>query len=257
MEASMKLIRGQYQMERVLAETENAVLYKCWDRLRYCYVVSKVAKTRQGERELTNEIAILKLLRQEPRCHGFPWFIGVAVEEGIRYCMMEYINGYNLMEELTRTQYSRGEILEWLTELIHIMHRLHIMTPAIIYRDLKPGNIMRSFDGKITLIDYGIAKEKKGEAAADAVAAGTKEYAAPEQWGDWQGKGQYCTDERSDIYSFGKTAQAIFRMAGKKPAGEIDRILTRCTARLPLNRYGSFRELQKEWNSVDHLYFPG
>lgn len=251
----MKLIRGQYQIERVLAETENSILYKCWDRLRYCYVVAKTAKTKQGEAELTNEITILKLLRQNSKSPYFPWMIGVAVEDGIRYCIMEYINGYNLMEELMREDYSRTEIVEWLTEVIQIMIRLHNMIPAVIYRDLKPSNIMRGFDGQITLIDFGIAKEKKGEAMTDSIATGTKEYASPEQWGDQKGKGRYCTDERSDIYSFGKTAQAVFDMAGKKPTEEIERMVLKCTARLPMNRYKDFRELQKDWKVMLHHEF--
>ncbi len=237
-------------MERVLAETENSILYKCWDRLRYCYVVTKTAKTKQGEAELSNEIGILTLLRKEPKCPYFPWMIGVTVEEGVRYCIMEYINGYNLTEELAKEDYPRTELVGWLTAVIEIMIRLHSMTPAVIYRDLKPSNIIRGYDGQIALIDYGIAKQKKSMAEADLVATGTKDFAPPEQWGDANGKGRFCTDERSDVYAFGKTAQAVFRMAGKKTTAGIDRILMKCTARLPINRYTGFPQLQMEWKEM-------
>lgn len=247
---TMKLINGQYQIERILTETENSILYKCWDRIRYCYVIAKVAKTEEGENQLDNEIAILKLLKQHPKCPGLPWLIGAVRQEGIRYCVIEYINGYNLSDELTREDYSRAEIIEWMTQVIRIMIRLHTMNPAIIYRDLKPENIVRNFEGQITLIDYGIAKVKKDVAMADSIATGTKEYAAPEQWGDNQGKGKYCTDERSDIYSFGKTVQAVFSMAGKKMTQEMERIILKCTGKLPMSRYKSFQELQKDWEDM-------
>jgi serine/threonine protein kinase len=247
---TMKLINGQYQIERILTETENSILYKCWDRLRYCYVIAKVAKTEEGENQLSNEIAILKLFKQQPKCPGLPWLICEVKEGGTRYCVMEYINGYNLAEELRREVYSPGEIAEWMTEVIDIMIRLHTMKPAIIYRDLKPENIIRNFEGQITLIDYGIAKVKKDVAMRDAIATGTKEYAAPEQWGDHQGNGKYCTDERSDIYSFGKTVQAVFHMAGKKMTQNMECIILKCTGKLPMNRYNSFQELQKDWNEM-------
>lgn len=246
----MKLINGQYQIERILTETENSILYKCWDRLRYCYIIAKVAKTEEGEHQLDNEIIILKLLKQQTRCSGLPWLIEEVTEDGVRYCVMEYINGYNLTEELMRENYSQAEIVQWMTEVIEIMIRLHTMSPVIIYRDLKPGNIIRNYEGQISLIDFGIAKIKKDVAIRDAFATGTKEYAAPEQWGDDLGKGKYCTDERSDIYSFGKTVQNVFFMAGKKMNQDMKRIISKCMGKLPMSRYQCFQDLMGDWKEM-------
>ena len=77
---------------------------------------------------------------------------------------------------------------------------LHSRVPPIIYRDMKPANIMLKPDGNLTLIDFGTAREFKERNLADTTCLGTVGYAAPEQFG---GMGQ--TDARTDIYCLGAT----------------------------------------------------
>ncbi len=77
------------------------------------------------------------------------------------------------------------------------MIRLHSQQPAIVFRDLKPANIMRTTTGQLYLIDFGIARYFKPGQAKDTVALGSPGYAAPEQYGKAQ------TTPRADIYSLG------------------------------------------------------
>jgi serine/threonine-protein kinase len=84
---------------------------------------------------------------------------------------------------------------------------LHSQSPPIIYRDLKPGNIMLSLNRKtVKLIDFGIARTYKQQRSKDTIAMGTPGYSPPEQYG----KGQ--TDHRSDIYALGATLHHLLTL---------------------------------------------
>src|ERR671923_52691 len=80
-----------------------------------------------------------------------------------------------------------------------VLHSLHTRQPPIIYRDLKPSNIMLTPEGVLKLIDFGVARTYKARKSKDTVAMGSAGYAPPEQYG----KGQ--TDARSDVYALGAT----------------------------------------------------
>lgn len=125
--------------------------------------------------------------------------------------------------------------------------------PPIIYRDMKPANVMLKPDGNIKVIDFGIAREYKDQSLADTVSLGTKGYAAPEQFG---GKGQ--TDARTDIYCLGVTLYHL--LTGQNPceppyeiypirhwnpqlSAGLEAIIQKCTQLNPDDRYQSCAEL--------------
>lgn len=118
------------------------------------------------------------------------------------YLVMEYINGSDLEEILTKTKsLPMKKILEWSIDLCDVLHYLHSHQPeTIIFRDMKPANIMIDALGKVRLIDFGIAKVfvsgKKG------TSIGTEGYSAPEQY-----KGN--ATQLSDIYSLGATLHHV------------------------------------------------
>lgn len=112
------------------------------------------------------------------------------------YLIMELINGETL-ESMLKTRsspFTEAEVLTWSLQLCNVLSYLHSQRPQIIFRDLKPGNIMLSIDGQIKLIDFGIVRFFKPGKSQDTMALGTPGYTAPEAV-----SGQ--TDERSDIYS--------------------------------------------------------
>ncbi|BCL82373.1 serine/threonine protein kinase [Ktedonobacteria bacterium brp13] len=118
------------------------------------------------------------------------------------FLVMEYIDGDTLENYLEhkRSPFPERRVLEWARQLCDVMLYLHSQRPPIIFRDMKPGNIMLSRrNGQIKLIDFGIARFFRPMNQQDTQILGTPGYAPPEQYGKAQ------TDERSDIYALGMT----------------------------------------------------
>ena len=113
---------------------------------------------------------------------------------------MDFIDGMPLekrLEQLGNTRLPLTEVLDIGIVLCNILEYLHSQQPPIIYRDLKPANIMLTPEGHLFLIDFGIARQFKPGKAKDTIPFGSPGYAAPEQYGKAQ------TTSRSDIYSLG------------------------------------------------------
>jgi serine/threonine protein kinase len=131
--------------------------------------------------------------------HGVARVTDFFQENNFWYLVMEYVQGETLEAALRRN--SRGfvesQVLFWVSQLADVLDYLHQQLPPIIFRDLKPANIMVQADGTLKLIDFGIARFFKPGQGHDTVTLGTPGYAAPEQYG----RGQ--TDVRSDVYSLG------------------------------------------------------
>jgi len=121
------------------------------------------------------------------------------------YLVMDYVDGCTLEDLLEQHGHAFGEpeVLPWLHQLCDALAFLHRQQPPIIFRDLKPGNIMVDRQGVLKLIDFGIARRFDPTKGQDTQRFGTEGYAPPEQYG----KGQ--TDARSDIYALGVTAHRL------------------------------------------------
>ncbi len=143
------------------------------------------------------EAAILSRLNHRGLTNIYDYF-GEGASE---YLVMEMVEGETLETHLDRApdkRLSQAEALAIANQLCDVLEYLHQQTPPIVFRDLKPGNIMLTPSGQVKLIDFGIARLFKQGQSRDTISLGTPGYAAPEQYG---GKGQ--TDPRSDIYSLG------------------------------------------------------
>ena len=160
--------------------------------------------------------------------------VDIFREEDSLYLVMEYVEGKNLDTIIKQDpEYAASNVKQWTLELLGVLEELHSRKPPIIYRDMKPENIMVRPDGSLCLIDFGTAKERLDNNGADEVALGTKAFAAPEQF---EGR----SDERSDIYSLGRTIEAIpYRDAAWK------KILRKATADDPEKRFQSVSEFKR------------
>jgi len=129
-------------------------------------------------------------------------------EEGKHYLIMDYIEGKTFAEMLAAREkpFSEEEVVNWATQLCDVLDYLHSQTPPIIFRDLKPDNVMLDKDGQIKLIDFGIARLFKPGKKRDTASFGTSGYSPPEQYG----KGQ--TDIRSDIFALGATLHQLITL---------------------------------------------
>lgn len=153
------------------------------------------------------------------------------VEEGKHYLVMDYIQGETLQEKMT----GRGrpfhwyELCGWVESLMDVLEYLHNQSPPIIFRDLKPSNIMISSDGRLNLIDFGIARSAcQGEKTTTFLrGTGTRGFSPIEQYGNQQG-----TDHRSDIYALGATL--YYLMTATLPPDAVERVSRRAVV-VPLS----------------------
>lgn len=189
-------------------------------------------------------------------------------EDNQYYIVMEYIEGSNLHEVLTQHRqepFSEEEVLTWAIEICDVLAYLHGLDPPIIYRDLKPSNIMLDSKDRLKLIDFGIARkfDEDGKEVTKVVSAG---YSPPEQyWGQ--------ASLASDIYALGATMH--FLLTGKEPEAlhrsspamlnsEVsdicDAIVQKATAQDPLERYEHVEQMMHDCQQAlalkQHITIP-
>jgi serine/threonine protein kinase len=149
---------------------------------------------------IQNFLAEAKILSRLNHAN-LPVFTDFFTEDARHFLVMEYIDGSTLEELLERNghPFSERRVLGWARQLCDVLEYLHSQQPPVIFRDMKPGNVMLSRTGRIKLIDFGIARLFRSSGAQDTQLLGTPGFAPPEQYGSAQ------TDERSDIYSLAMT----------------------------------------------------
>lgn len=185
-------------------------------------------------------------------------------EDGRSYLVMDFIEGETLEEHLNKASGGHLTIQEALTigrTLCDVLGYLHTRSQPIIFRDLKPSNVMLATDGKLFLIDFGIARIFK-PGRLDTQALGTQGYAAPEQFG----KSARSTP-RSDIYSLGALLHHL--LSGHDPTTnhptifdfpplqgvprEVNDLIHRLLSKDPARRPASMTDVQQ---ALDHLLAP-
>lgn len=192
-----------------------------------------------------------------------PSIIDVIDTEDSFLIVMDYIEGKSLQSVLQNGgAQPQEQVVEWGKQLCDVLGYLHSRQPAIIYRDMKPANVMLKPDGNVMLIDFGTAREFKNRAMVeDTTCLGTRGYAAPEQFG---GYGQ--TDGRTDIYCLGATLYHL--LTGHSPADPpyeikplsywdpsyagtgIEKLINKCCQQDPAARYQNCEELMY---ALEHL----
>ncbi|MBI3923920.1 MAG: protein kinase [Armatimonadetes bacterium] len=170
-----------------------------------------------GERQkaieqFAREAAILGQLKHRSLVEVRDFF-----QEGDRhYMVMDYVDGENLAERLDRgDRPSLQEVRQWAGQLCDVLHYMHSRDPMIIFRDLKPSNIMVDRSGEIRLIDFGIARvfEQDTKTHTFIKGVGSKGFAPIEQYGAG------ATDARTDIYALGATLYNL--LTGEKPPAAV------------------------------------
>ncbi|WP_374685818.1 serine/threonine-protein kinase [Promineifilum sp.] len=212
------VLQERYQIARFLGQGGMGVVYEAIDtRLgRRPVAVKEMDATlvAPAERQATvaafqQEARILARLKHP----GIAGVIDYFTQGDFSYFVMEYVEGETLEEALLRAPrgFQEAQALAWAGQLAVVLDYLHRQTPPIIFRDLKPGNIMVQPDGALKLIDFGIARLFKAGQTHDTIRLGTPGYAPPEQYGHGQ------TDARSDVYSLGVVVHQL--LTGHNPAG--------------------------------------
>ena len=198
---------GKGGMSRVFLASDRQLTNKQWavkevDRRK------KDPAGRPIEQSLASEADILSRL-DHPNIVNI---IDVEKTENFIYIVMDHVPGQTLAE-LVRTEgpQSEADVQKWMLQICDVMGYLHNQNPPIIYRDMKPANVMLHPDGYVKIIDFGVSREYKDTQNHDTISFGTEGYAPPEAYGNAQ------TNAASDIYSIGATMWHL--LAGEAPSG--------------------------------------
>ncbi len=252
-----QVIDDKYEILTLIGQGGMSKVYLAMDkRLNKQWAVKEIEKkVRDKNNDVVIQSAIAEANMIKQLDHTAIVRIVDIIDNGnVIYIIEDYIEGETLSSILERSGAQPQEmVIEWAIQICKALEYLHTRKPPIIYRDMKPANVMLKPDGTIKVIDFGIAREYKEQNLQDTVSLGTKGYAAPEQFG---GKGQ--TDARTDVYCLGVTLYHL--LTGQNPceppyeiypirhwnpqlSAGLEAIIQKCTQLNPDDRYQSCAEL--------------
>jgi len=209
------LLRQRYFIDHKLAQGGHSAVYLARDTFEGGALVAlkEMRETQQTAEE--RDTAINSFMREERMLAtlqhpALARVRDIFVEDGHHYLVMEYVPGYTLEDEMMAQQHAIEwtRVIEWGIQLCDVLAYLHHQQPPIVYRDLKPPNVMLTPDGQIKLIDFGIARWFYSARSRDTTQLGTDGYAPPEQYAG-------RSEPRSDLYALG--ASLYHLMTGHVP----------------------------------------
>lgn len=247
---------GKYKIIKSLGQGGEGSVYLAEDEsLGRCVAVKRLWEQGEDGDRIREEAAFLRDLRHPM----LPVVYELLYEEGW-YLVMEYVEGislHNYIEKYGRLGEEQARL--WAAALLHVLDYLHTRETPVIYRDLKPDNIMVCRDGSLKLVDFGAAGLRSFGEEGGAQMAFSAGFAAPEQRGG-DGRG-VCADERSDLYAFGRTLYYMVTgtVPGNSPgasfpasyynpllSGELEEVIRRCTEEDPEARYQVAGEVMRD-----------
>src|SRR6266702_5044351 len=193
------LLKGRYRILTQVGTGGFGAVYKARDTLAAGQGTAIIAIKQVNLRGLTpqeiieatdgfhREVLLLSNLEHVNLPHIYDSF----TDPEHWYLVMDFIGGETLEQYLRHTTAGSSpattrslpldEVFSIALQLCHVLHYLHTRQPPIIFRDLKPANVMRAPEGNLYLIDFGIARQFKPGQAKDTMPFGSPGYAAPEQ----------------------------------------------------------------------------
>ena len=257
------LLGGRYRITRKIGSGGMSHVYEAMD----CKFTGKLWAVKEGCNDsstvstMQSEASLLISLRHI----GIPQIVDFfSLNDGYTYLVMEFIEGMTLDQYVCKHQkkLSINRIIHFSVQILDVLHYLHTYDPIIIYRDLKPSNIMITKDDQVRLIDFGIARNFKEHMSQDTVIIGTYGFAAPEQYGLGQ------TDARSDLYGFGALLLHLMTCGmhtewsseandaiGTDTPSFLKSIVQKLLRKLPEQRFQSASEVRSHFtahNRIDH-----
>ena len=234
-----KLIAGRYRLLRCIGRGGMSAVYLVEDiGLKKKWALKSILKpqaSEQSDREkksMLAELAHLKSL-QHP---GIPRIVDMYESEEAWFLIMDYVEGESLQKLLEKGQaFTDSEIEGILKSLCEILIYLH--EKKLVYRDLKPANIMLTDRGKLYLVDYGTAAEASREEKEQAATPG---FAAPEQLEGGR------VDARADIYALGRLLTYIYQKQGRKMPQQFRKLTAKCLHKSPGRRCQSVKRLLRQ-----------
>ena len=201
------LVHDRYRIVRQLERGGFGAVYEAVDeRLNHRVALKQLLRISDRiSRQFTREAQLLANLSHP----NLPRVTDHFSEPIGQFLVMDFVPGNDLGALLLQRDAPFGldEVLRWGDMLLDVVHYLHTRQPPVIHRDIKPQNLKLQSDGRIMLLDFGLAKGYAGEVrpptTESSLLAFTKGFAPPEQV---EGTG---TDARSDIYALGATLYCL------------------------------------------------
>lgn len=213
------ILQNQYRIMRELGHGGAGTVYEAFDEELDRVVALKeviVGDSEEARRAFKREASLLGNLRDR----ALPKVLRYFSEDGQYFLVMEFISGTDLAE-LLRSQgnpFSQSQVMQWASEVLRVLEKLHAQQPPILHGDIKPSNLMLTKQGEIFLLDFGCAKGVAGSMPAplgDQSTDYSPFYAPLEQI-----NGE-STDPRSDLYSLGATLHRL--LTGEPPKSVLTR----------------------------------
>ncbi|MBA3534318.1 MAG: PQQ-binding-like beta-propeller repeat protein [Ardenticatenales bacterium] len=262
------MLAARYQIEKVIGSGGMGAVYSARDRrfravVRRCAVkemfdtIADPAARQRARENFEREANLLASLNHAAIPKVFDYFT-----EGDRhYLVHEFIEG----QDLARVLHQRArpmppeKVIDWAIQLTFVLDALHSSEPPIIFRDLKPSNVMLRTDGQIVLVDFGIAKHFQPVQKGTMI--GTEGYAPPEQY-------EGVANPRVDIYALGATMHQLLtntdpqeyrpfsynqrplRQYNPSVSSEVDGIVMRALAYEPAERWEDMKEIRSALQRV-------
>ena len=258
------VLDGKYKILNKIGQGGMSVVYLAMnEKANKQWAIKEVRKDGKQDIEVVKQNLIAETDILKKLSHpNLPSIIDVIDAEDSFLIVMDYIEGNSLSHAIKEGgAQPQAYVVEWAKQLCDVLGYLHSRKPPIIYRDLKPANIMLQPNGEVCLIDFGTAKEFMNDNVEETSCLGTRGYAAPEQYG---GRGR--TDARTDIYCLGATMYHL--VTGRSPAeppyemkpirwwdptlsSGLEEIILKCTKTDPDERYQSCSELMFALNHYE------
>ena len=253
---------NRYRIDGVLGSGGMGKVYLATDVTDQTRWAVKEQKVTSGNRSrLLYEAEIMEKLSHP----AFPQLRGVKEEGGLLYIVMEYVDGVTLSQVIAeKGRLPEAEAVSVFRQIAEALDYLHHLETPIIYRDFKASNLMLQADGRVRIIDLGIAQEYNSDSGANVSAVAlTRGYAAPEQYNK-----RYKLDSRADIYALGVTMHYV--VTGKNPNKQpyefapvrrlrkdasraLETVIKKCLQPNPDDRYQDVGELLYDLRHLDAL----
>ncbi|MGN0298851.1 MAG: serine/threonine-protein kinase [Lachnospiraceae bacterium] len=260
------VIDGKYEILKQVGKGGMSIVYLAMDkRLNKQWAVKEVQKNNERNNQVMINALLAETNLMKKLDHpALPRIVDIIENADTYYIIMDYIEGESLDKSIVKYGAQSEEVvLDWAKQLCDALNYLHSQKPPIIYRDMKPSNIMLKPAGNLKLVDFGIAREYKDKTRTDTTVLGTPGYAPPEQH-------RGTTDQRSDIYALGMTLHHLLTGIDPRTAGYeylsvrqwkpslsegMEAIIDKCTAINPEDRYQNCAELMYDLEHPDLIAY--
>ena len=266
------LLDGKYKILNKIGQGGMSVVYLAMnEKANKQWAIKEMRKEKNKNYEIMKQSLITETnLLKELKHPYLPSIADIIESDDTIIIVMDYVEGRPLSDILSEEGViEEDKVADYAIQLCDVLDYLHSQKPPIIYRDLKPANIMLRPDGKITLIDFGTARKYNYDSVSDTTCLGTIGYAAPEQFA---GETLRQTDARTDIYNLGATMYHL--LTGVNPSeppyelypirrwdeslsNGLEKIILRATRKDPDKRFNDCKEMSyalQHFRDLDDSY---